>query len=218
MQRATHVPVGQDQQQHLEFARECVTNFNHAYGKHLVHPETLTRASSLSIPTGNRWLTSPAPVHRVMALNEPSSKMSKSSKSERSRILITDTSEQIRKKISSAVTDSIPGISYNTTERPGISNLLDILSIFDPEGRSGPQLGVACRDLSPKQLKDSVSDHVISGLGGIRDRYTRLLNSEQRYLDKVEAEGARKAEQSASETMEIVREAMGLSHSRGRTS
>lgn len=148
-----------------------------------------------------------------MSLNEPTAKMSKSNKSERSRILITDSPEQIRKKIGSAVTDSIPGISYHTTERPGISNLLDILSIFDLKGRSGPELGEACRNFTPKQLKDLVQDHVVSGLEGVRDRYAWLLSSEQSYLDKVETEGARKANQSASETMDIVRHAMGLAHS-----
>jgi len=187
------VPVGQDQQQHLEFARECVTNFNHAYGKHLVYPETLT-----------------PPVHRVMSLNDPRSKMSKSNKSERSRILITDPPEQIRKKISSAVTDSMPGVSYSTVDRPGISNLLDILSIFDLEGRTASELGKAYHDLTPKQLKALVSDHVVSGLEGFGHRYSKLLRSEQGYLDKVEAEGARKANESAIKTMEIVREAMGM--------
>lgn len=137
--------------------------------------------------------------------------MSKSSKSERSRILITDTPEQIRKKVGSAVTDSISGISYDTIKRPGISNLLDILSIFDLRGRTASELAEACHDLSPKQLKDLVSDHVASGLDGIRQRYTELLNSDQCYLDRIEAEGTRKAQKSAANTMEMVREAMGIS-------
>lgn len=153
-----------------------------------------------------------------MSLNDPTAKMSKSSTSERSRILITDTPAQIRKKISSAVTDSVSGISYNTAERPGISNLLDILSIFDPQGRSPSQLAEACHELSPKQLKDLVSDHVISGLDGTHERYTALLSSDQSYLDKVEAEGARKAQDSAAETMELVRAAIGMCSLNGQLS
>ncbi|KAG8676726.1 hypothetical protein FPOAC1_002734 [Fusarium poae] len=191
--RATHVPVGHDQQQHLEFARECVTNFNAAYGNHLVPPQTL-------IP----------PVHRVMSLNDPTSKMSKSHKSEKSRILITDSSEDIKAKIGSAKTDSIPGITYNQAERPGISNLLDILSIFDAEGRKGVELAEQYNDISPKQLKEMVTDAVVGGLAGIRDKYLELLNKGDQYLDSVESIGAQKAQKSADDTMQIVRGSVGL--------
>jgi tryptophanyl-tRNA synthetase len=191
--RATHVPVGHDQQQHLEFARECVTNFNAAYGNHLVSPQTL-------IP----------PVHRVMSLNDPTSKMSKSHKSEKSRILITDSPEDIKAKIGSAKTDSIPGITYNQGERPGISNLLDIMSIFDAQSRKGVELAEQYKDISPKQLKEMVTDAVVGGLGGIRDRYLELLNKGDEYLDSVERIGAQKAQKSADDTMQIVRDAMGL--------
>ncbi|CAG7563727.1 unnamed protein product [Fusarium equiseti] len=191
--RATHVPVGHDQQQHLEFARECVTNFNAAYGNYLVSPQTL-------IP----------PVHRVMSLNDPTSKMSKSHKSEKSRILITDSPEDIKAKIGSAKTDSIPGITYDQGERPGISNLLDILSIFDAQSRKGVELAEQYKDISPKQLKEMVTDAVVGGLDGIRNRYLELLNKGDEYLDSVERIGAQKAQKSADDTMQIVRDAMGL--------
>uniref|UniRef100_A0A0D2Y2S7 tryptophan--tRNA ligase n=1 Tax=Fusarium oxysporum (strain Fo5176) TaxID=660025 RepID=A0A0D2Y2S7_FUSOF len=191
--RATHVPVGEDQRQHLEFARECVTNFNAAYGNHLVSPQTTT-----------------SPVQRVMSLQKPTEKMSKSSKSPKSRIGIIDSPEEIKAKIQAATTDSIPGISYNREERPGISNLLDIMAIFDPEGRKAQELGEQYNDLSPKQLKEMVSDAVIGGLDGIRDRYTELLKKGDGYLDSIEAIGAEKARKSAEETMQVVREAVGL--------
>ncbi|KAF4467578.1 tryptophanyl-tRNA synthetase [Fusarium albosuccineum] len=191
--RATHVPVGHDQAQHLEFARECATNFNHAYGDHLVAPQTL-------IP----------PVHRVMSLTDPTSKMSKSHKSDKSRILLTDAPQDIKAKIASAKTDSISGISYDPATRPGISNLLDILSIFDPEAREPSQLAAAYSDVSPKQLKEMVSDAIITGMDGIRDRYLDLVGKGDEYLDSIEAEGARKARASAEETMQIVRDAVGL--------
>jgi len=135
--------------------------------------------------------------------------MSKSHKAERSRILITDSPKEIKSKISSALTDSIPGISYDTATRPGISNLLDILSIFDSQCRSSSELAKEYSDLSPRQLKEMVSDAIISGLDGIRDRYSELLGDNS-YIDKVEAHGARKARESAAETMSIVREAMGM--------
>ncbi|KAF5614262.1 tryptophanyl-tRNA synthetase [Fusarium subglutinans] len=191
--RATHVPVGEDQRQHLEFARECVTNFNAAYGNHLVSPQTTT-----------------SPVQRVMSLQNPTEKMSKSSKSPKSRISITSSPQEIKAKIKAATTDSIQGISYNREERPGISNLLDIMAIFDPEGRKAQELGEQYSDLSPKQLKEMVSDAVIGGLDGIRDRYTELLDKGDKYLDSIEAIGAEKARKSAEATMQVVRNAVGL--------
>ncbi|KAF5567470.1 tryptophanyl-tRNA synthetase [Fusarium phyllophilum] len=191
--RATHVPVGEDQRQHLEFARECVTNFNATYGNHLVSPQTTT-----------------SPVQRVMSLQNPTEKMSKSSKSPKSRISIIDSPHEIKTKIKGATTDSIPGISYNREERPGISNLLDIMAIFDPEARKARELGEQYSDLSPKQLKEIVSDTVIGGLDGIRDRYTELLDKGDKYLDSIEAIGAEKARKSAEETIQVVREAVGL--------
>lgn len=151
-----------------------------------------------------------APIHRIMSLTDPTSKMSKSHKSERSRILITDSAKDIKTKLGSALTDSIPGVSYDTTNRPGISNLLDILSIFDAQGRGPRQLADAYSDISPKQLKEMVTDAVITGLDGIRDRYLELLAKGDAHLDKIEAEGASKARESAEETMQLVRAAAGL--------
>ncbi|RSL95550.1 hypothetical protein CEP52_012031 [Fusarium oligoseptatum] len=157
-----------------------------------------------------QYLPPIAPVHRVMSLTDPTSKMSKSHKAEKSRILITDAPKDIKAKISSAKTDSIPGISYDPATRPGISNLLDILSIFDAEGRQAAQLAEAYSDLSPKQLKEMVSDAVITGLDGIRDRYLELVGKGDEYLDSIEAVGARKARESAEETMQLVRGAIGF--------
>lgn len=145
-----------------------------------------------------------------MSLTDPKSKMSKSHKSERSRILVTDGPKEIKSKIASALTDSLPGVSYDPKERPGISNLLDILSVFDPKGRNAQQLADQYSDLGPKQLKDLVSDAVIGGLDGIRDRYLELMAKGDDHLDKIEAQGARRARQSADETMQLVRSAMGL--------
>lgn len=137
--------------------------------------------------------------------------MSKSDKSERSRILITDTPEEIQAKVASALTDSLPGISYDAAARPGISNLLDMLSIFDAQQRSPVQLAEEHSDAQPRQFKALVSDAVCQGLHGIRSRYLELLSLDKgAYLDHVEAEGTRKARQSAEETMHIVRSAVGF--------
>lgn len=144
-----------------------------------------------------------------MSLADPKSKMSKSHKLERSRILLTDTPEEIRKKISSALTDSISGLSYEPETRPGISNLLDILSIFDADRRSPEELVADLSEYSPQQLKSAVADAIIDGLDGIGERYQQLLQDEKK-LDDIENKGARKARESAEETMSLVRAAVGL--------
>ncbi|KAL0931592.1 tryptophanyl-tRNA synthetase [Colletotrichum truncatum] len=192
--RATHVPVGDDQRQHLEFARECVTNFNHTFGPHLVSPETIT-----------------PPTRRVMSLQQPTQKMSKSAIDPKSRILITDAPGEIHKKIMSALTDSSNYVSYDAKNRPGVSNLLEILSLFDDQGRGPTQLAQSLSRASLKDLKQTVSNSVIQGLAGIRERYMDLISADEgRYLDFVEAQGAKRARQSAEKTMCIIREATGL--------
>jgi tryptophanyl-tRNA synthetase len=145
-----------------------------------------------------------------MSLTDPTSKMSKSHPQERSRIIITDSPEDIRGKLSRALTDSLPGVSYNIADRPGISNLLDILSTFDPDGRSPHDLAVEYAGSTPKQLKEAVTDAVIMGLAGIRERYTEIMTRGDAYLDSIAAEGARKAQKSAEETMDLVKTAVGL--------
>jgi tryptophanyl-tRNA synthetase len=145
-----------------------------------------------------------------MSLTDPTSKMSKSHPQQRSRILITDTPDEIRNKVSRALTDSLPGISYDIVNRPGISNLLDMLSTFDMEGRSADELSVHFADLTPKQLKEIVADAIITGLQGVRSRYLELSSRDDAYLDSIEAEGARKARESAEETMNLVKTAIGL--------
>jgi len=124
-------------------------------------------------------------------------------------ILITDTPESIRSKVATALTDSIPGISYDPANRPGMSNLLEMLSVFDLQGRKPFQLAEAYAQTSPRVLKDAVVDALITGLDGIRDRYLKTC-ADNTYLDIVEKEGARKAQESAKETMDIVRAAVGL--------
>ncbi|KAM3517923.1 hypothetical protein NHJ13051_008583 [Beauveria bassiana] len=97
--------------------------------------------------------------------------------------------------------------SYDAESRPGIANLLDILSIFDSEGRTATQL--AADFISPRELKAAVSEAVIKGMDGIGRRYKKLLEDPE-FLDHVAAEGGKNARQSADETMHLVREAIGI--------
>ena len=145
-----------------------------------------------------------------MSLVDPTSKMSKSAKSEKSRILITDSPEQIRTKIGSALTDSLVGITYEPKKRPGIANLLEILSIFDQQQRTAADIAKIYHSVSPKQLKATVADAVIMGLQGIGERYHTLLAADDGFLDRVAQHGATKARKSAEETMELVRSAVGF--------
>jgi tryptophanyl-tRNA synthetase len=146
-----------------------------------------------------------------MSLQQPQQKMSKSSGDPRSRILITDTPEEIRKKIMAALTDSQNSVSYDSETRPGVSNLLDILSAFDAEARTGAELAESFANSSLRDLKETVSESTVRHLSGIREQYLELLSADEgRYLDAIEVEGAKQARANAEETMQIVRSASGL--------
>lgn len=196
--QTTHVPVGEDQAQHLEFVRNCAIGFNHLYGKGIfAEPQTML-----------------APAKRVMSLTQPEKKMSKSDVNPKSRIGITDTEDEIRKKIKSAVTDSIDGISYDPKTRPGVSNLLEmILHLSSGDGRPHTltELELEVKDLSKKAFKDLVADRINNALAPVRDRYRDVLERDNgKYLEEVAADGAAKANTIANTTMSKVKAAMGL--------
>ena len=194
--RATHVPVGHDQAQHLEFAREMAASFNHIYGNDvLVEPATLI-----------------SPAKRIMSLVQPSSKMSKSAANDKSRIMLTDSEDTIRAKIKAAVTDSETNvISYEPDRRPGVSNLIDILFYCSADAGYGDQIALA-QDLqgsSFKALKERAADAVEKAIQPIRERYHEL-RPKKRSLDEVATGGAAKAKSSANATLSEVRHAVGL--------
>ncbi|KAI8635034.1 tryptophanyl-tRNA synthetase [Xylariaceae sp. FL1651] len=193
--RATHVPVGDDQRQHLEFARECVTNFNHTYEKELlVSPETIT-----------------APSPRIMSLRDPSQKMSKSSPNERSRILITSTPKEIQQRIMGAVTDSLNSVTYEPEDRPGVANLLEILAQCSAKPTTPAEVADSLMGAKLGDLKTRCAEAVIAELDGVRERYIEVLGRHGgKYLTEVEAAGAEVARRSAEETMRLVRHAVGL--------
>ncbi|KAL1855845.1 Tryptophan--tRNA ligase, mitochondrial [Diaporthe australafricana] len=200
--RATHVPVGEDQRQHLEFARECAAGFNHAYGCSvpglLVPPETIV-----------------SPARRVMSLTEPTKKMSKSDANPASRVLITDEPDAVRKKIMRAVTDSQSAfVSYDPEGRPGVSNLLEILAILEGGGERTPAEaaeGFAGSQHPLKALKERTADAVVAELRDVRERYLELLGKDGgKGLDEIEAQGAEKARASADATMKLVKDAVGF--------
>ncbi|QVM06092.1 Tryptophan--tRNA ligase, mitochondrial [Coccidioides posadasii str. Silveira] len=219
---ATHVPVGEDQKQHLEFSREVANSFNHIYGPVLTPPNTLVcklpAKPRHSLPHQIRKLMcldlpTIAPAKRIMSLKSPGQKMSKSHADPNSRILLTDEPETIHKKIKVALTDSEPGVTYDPKRRPGVSNLLDILSNFDTNCNLSPtELAKEHESSSLRILKEHVAKKVADHLAPIRERYAELMTNAvgREYLDKVAEEGARKAASNADKTMKRVKDAIGF--------
>ncbi|KAH3907067.1 tryptophan--tRNA (Trp) ligase [Parastagonospora nodorum] len=196
----THVPVGEDQAQHLELTRELAIGFNHSYSSNSSPGPLLTVPQTLL-----------SPAKRVMSLTDPTKKMSKSDPKPKSRILITDSKDVIHNKLRTALTDSIEGVSYDPEKRPGVSNLVDLLYHFDDSVAASPEeLAGELKDLSMRALKEKVADTVEVGIRDIRERYKSLMDGDQKELVEHAEEGARRAEEIAEATMKRVREAMGM--------
>ena len=152
-----------------------------------------------------------SPAKRVMSLTEPTKKMSKSDPKPKSRILITDSREDIHGKLKTALTDSIEGVSYDRETRPGVSNLVDLMYHFDESLAASPEdMANELRDLSMRALKEKVADTVDSGISDIRECYQELMSGDQKELIGHAEEGAQRAEKIAETTMERVRNAMGI--------
>ncbi|KAJ3531515.1 hypothetical protein NMY22_g8123 [Coprinellus aureogranulatus] len=192
--RATHVPVGEDQAQHLELSREIAQTFNRAFvpGKKRFFP----------LPTADI-----TPSKRILSLRDPTSKMSKSSPDVQSRILLTDTPEKISSKLRSAVTDSIVGITYDPLNRPGVSNLLTILGACTDKNPA--DLAQELSGKSNAELKNLVTDAVQELFRGPRAEFERL-RGERPYLEQVAKDGADRARAHSEETLRIVRSFVGL--------
>ena len=136
--------------------------------------------------------------------------MSKSSPSSKSHITLTSSPDQIRNSIRCALTDmSSETITYEPSTRPGVSNLLEILSSFDAEGRHPSRLAGEVKDV--RELKHLTAEVLVEGLAGVRKRYFDVVTREGgKYVDRVAAEGAQQAAESAREVMIRVKEAAGL--------
>lgn len=151
--RATHVPVGDDQQQHLELARMIASTFNDRFS----HAQQLPEVFPKPFPAVDADAT---PLARVMSLREPAKKMSKSDPSAFSRIELTDSADTIRKKIMKATTDAIDGITFDKQQRPGVANLLAIFSAVT--GESVDALAAEYATAQTGAFKRSVADAVIA--------------------------------------------------------
>lgn len=154
------------------------------------------------------WLTVLAPAKRVMSLKDPTAKMSKSHADPRSRILLTDSPSEIHKKVKVALTDSEPMITYDPVRRPGVSNLIELLSHF--EGVPCDAIASEYQAASLRALKEHVAGRIVDHLREVRERYISIMDDRTGYLDSVAQQGAEAAQANASLSMQRVREAMGL--------
>ena len=185
------VPVGDDQRQHLELTRDVTLRFNHRYGPTLVVPDA-------AIPKVGA---------RVMDLQNPTAKMSKSDSSPMGTVLMLDPPEAITKKFRSAVTDSGRDVRYDRVEKPGIANLLDILSAVT--GCAIPELEAEYGEAGYGTFKSAVADAVIEALAPVRERYETLAAAPEE-TKAVLRRGAEKAESIAGPVLDRVKQAVGL--------
>ena len=196
--KGTHVPVGDDQSQHLELTRYLSERFNAFYDT-TYFPSAKTLYGGA---TGSK---------KISSLSNPLKKMSKSSEDKSSLIYVTDTPEMIRSKIKKAKTDSISDrFYYDLTERPGVSNLLDIVS-----GLQKKSISEVERDVSQfhdyRSFKDYVSDVIIDALNPIRERYVRYTN-DKKYLESVIERGYQSSREIAHQNLTEIKKIIGLSN------
>ena len=186
------VPVGDDQNQHLEFTRDLAQRFNHLHG------ETFTMPSVMNPQAGAR----------IMGLDNPTAKMSKSEESDNHAIFLLDDLGRARKKIMRAVTDSHREIRFSDDpERAGVNNLLTICQAITGDSREDIEAQFAGRGYG--DLKREVADCVVGTLEPLQARYNQLMN-EAGYLDAVLRQGREKAGAIAEATLKQAQDAVGF--------
>ena len=188
---ADEVPVGEDQRQHVEITRDIAIRFNGRFGKTFVIPRAVT----------------PKIGARVMDLQQPANKMSKSSDGDAGIVYLLEDPTSIMKKFKRAVTDSDNEVRYDRTSKPGIANLLDILSACTGES---PET-LATKYTQYGALKTDTGDAVVSVLTPIRDRAAELLGDKAE-LARLLARGAGRAREVATKTLSRAYDAIGLLH------
>jgi len=183
------VPVGDDQKQHVELARNLAERMNNRYGKLFPIPEFTTNKDAT----------------RIMSLTDPTVKMSKSDESDNSRINILDAPEKIRSKFAKATTDSGNEIKFDKANKPGISNLLNIMAACS--ATSIPELEKAYEGKTYGEFKKDVAEAVVALLEPFQTRYHELSDE---YVLDVLREGAEKVAPQAQKTLARVKDAIGL--------
>ena len=189
--QADLVPVGDDQKQHLEITRDIAERFNSIYGETFKIPDAYITEKTA----------------RVMGLQNPTAKMSKSSTDVNDCVFLTDDADTILKKIKKSVTDSENVVRYDKLNKPGISNLMSIYGVIT--GKSNEEIEKEFEGKGYGDFKTKVAESVIDELKPIQDEYIRLINNPD-YLIEIYTKGAEKAKNIANKTLKDVYEKIGL--------
>ena len=189
--KANLVPVGEDQMQHLEITRDIAERFNKIYGETFVIPEGYVRKSSA----------------RIMGLQDPTGKMSKSATNLNDVIFLEDEPDVILKKFKKAVTDSENKVKFDPENKPGVSNLMQIYSAIT--SKSMDEIEQEFDGSGYGDFKVKVAEAVIEKLEPIQKKYKELLEN-PKYLEEIYTKGAEKARKLASTTLKEVKEKIGI--------
>ena len=162
---ADYVPVGIDQKQHVELARDIAIRFNNKYGELFKVPEPIIKSSGT----------------KIMDLQTPDKKMSKSSENQKGVIRLLDDLNLVRKKIMSATTDSEMKVLFDPENKPGISNLINIYSSLTEKNIK--EIENEFKDSNYGNFKTKVADVVVETLSNIQNKYNEIINSD--YLDEI---------------------------------
>jgi tryptophanyl-tRNA synthetase len=190
---AVEVPVGEDQKQHIELARDIAQRFNYIYGETFALPKAIIPASGA----------------RIRALNDPQRKMSKSEAHVRGHaICLTDGPDEIRSALQGAITDKGREICFSDDpDKAGVNNLLEIYELFT--GQSRPLIEAHFSGKGYSQLKQETADAIIETLQPIRERYQRLL-ADPAELERILRTGAERARSIAEPKIETVKGKVGF--------
>lgn len=189
--QADLVPTGEDQKQHVELTRDLAERFNKLYGETFKIPKPFIEKVGA----------------RIMGLQDPTSKMSKSSTLPNDTILLIDTPEEIMKKVKKAVTDSEGIVKYDESNKPGISNLMEIYGIITK--KSMEEIEKEFDGQGYGAFKVAVAEAIIKELEPFRNKYNELM-ANPTLLEEIYNKGAKKASEVASKTLKDVYEKVGI--------
>lgn len=185
-----YVPVGKDQKQHVELARDIAQRFNKKYGKTFTIPESLI----------------PEEGAKIMDLVDPTKKMSKSSENQKGVINLLDDIQTIKKKIMSATTDSDNKIIYDIQNKPGISNLINIYKAFT--NKTTEEVEQEFKNSNYGEFKTKLAETLVEEIAKIQEKYNTILNSNE--IDEILDKGIEKSRQEAKAKYELIKERMGF--------
>ena len=189
--QADLVPVGEDQRQHLEITRDIAMRFNKLYGDTFKVPEAYVRKESA----------------RIMGLQDPESKMSKSSTNPNDVVFLEDEPDVIIKKFKKAVTDSENKVKFDPENKPGVSNLMQIYSAIT--GKKMDEIEKEFDGCGYGDFKMAVANSVVEKIKPVQDKFKELLENRE-YLESIYKKGAENAQKIASKTLREVKDRIGI--------